>query len=154
MNVPRLGSTVLLLGIKAVLWLMGILFVAVLLFGRAEAADIVVDKSERTLTHAGVTYDIIIGRNPVGHKQRQGDNRTPEGLYRLHKRTCAACDFKRAYVLNYPNRQDRKEGRTGGGILIHGAFPFQQWTAGCIALSQFDQLWAVVPDGATVEVKP
>jgi hypothetical protein len=29
------------------------------------------------------TYSVALGKNPVGHKQRQGDNKTPEGIYKI-----------------------------------------------------------------------
>ena len=124
--------------------------------------SLLVDKSDRELyVIEGVqimhTFPIVIGKNPIGHKRREGDRRTPEGTYRLTRRACPTCIFKRAYALDYPNDHDRREGRTGGGILIHnGVGRFYWWTAGCIALSNadFDRLWRLVPDGSTVTVRP
>lgn len=128
----------------------------------ASTFRLLVDKSDRTLTVTDgeqilAKYPIVIGKNPIGHKRREGDMRTPEGTYRLIKRLCTHCTYKRAFVLDYPNAQDRTQGRTGGGILIHnGVGPFYWWTAGCIALSNqdFDKLWALVPHGVYVEVRP
>ena len=128
----------------------------------ASTFRLLVDKSDRTMRvlNAGVEiahYQVVIGRNPVGHKRHEGDMRTPEGTYRLTKRLCTHCTYKRAFVLDYPNAQDRTQGRTGGGILIHnGVGRFYWWTAGCIALSNadFDKLWALLPTGVYVEVRP
>jgi hypothetical protein len=40
------------------------------------------------------TYKIALGRQPIGHKQVQGDNRTPEELYRIFDKTRIACAIK------------------------------------------------------------
>lgn len=125
------------------------------------AIYVIVDKSDRELFVMDgdavlMKASVVIGRNPAGHKQREGDMRTPEGTYRLTKRACRTCVFKRAFALNYPNRQDRHEGRTGSAILIHGgAGPMYLWTAGCIALTNadFDRLWALVPTGVELVVR-
>ena len=60
--------------------LIPIVFLAVL------ADHIVVDKSDRTLTlvqHGQIikTYKVTFGRQPTGRKEREGDDRTPEGQY-------------------------------------------------------------------------
>ena len=52
------------------------------------ATKIRVDKSERKLyVYAGerllATYRVALGINPAGHKQQEGDRRTPEGRYVL-----------------------------------------------------------------------
>jgi murein L,D-transpeptidase YafK len=51
----------------------------------------VLDKSERRLTmyYQGKlvrTFDVALGKNPVGAKLRRGDGRTPEGLYFIEGR--------------------------------------------------------------------
>src|SRR5687767_8598061 len=58
---------------------------------RMLADSILVDKSDRKLTlyYRGEevkTYDIALGRNPVGDKARRGDGKTPEGLYFIEGR--------------------------------------------------------------------
>lgn len=85
-------------------------------------------------------FDIAIGKDPE-RKRREGDLRTPEGQYfivgRQEKNELNRIYGPLAYVLNYPNTQDKKEGRTGTGIWIHGTapdtIPFQ--TKGCLELS-------------------
>src|SRR4030043_296664 len=52
-----------------------------------EAVDrVIVEESKRTMTllkqdREVRTYKIALGRDPVGAKVMQGDNRTPEGIY-------------------------------------------------------------------------
>ena len=66
---------------------------------------------------------LSIGVGGVG-KQRAGDQRTPLGIYfvteqletsRLHEKYGAT-----AFPLDYPNAWDRRQGRTGDGIWVHG----------------------------------
>jgi hypothetical protein len=62
------------------------------------------------------TYIIGLGQEPVGHKQQQGDNRTPEGNYRIIQKTVGPFDGSNPYLgnrwmrLNYPNNADAKAG--------------------------------------------
>ncbi len=69
-------------------------------------------------------YPIAIGAGLSGPKLAAGDKRTPEGIYfiilRRIKSELNEIYGPLAYVLNYPNEDDRKEGRTGQGIWIHG----------------------------------
>ena len=90
------------------------------------------------------TYAMGIGAQ-AGRKQTAGDKRTPEGLYfiveRKEKRELSSIYGPLAYVLDYPNQQDREEGRTGQGIWIHGTEPdsFPGETKGCLEIAN-DQL--------------
>jgi L,D-peptidoglycan transpeptidase YkuD (ErfK/YbiS/YcfS/YnhG family) len=89
-------------------------------------------------------YEIAVGGGLSGHKVTAGDRRTPEGLYfiliRKEKYELSSIYGPLAYVLNYPNENDKKEGRTGQGIWIHGtqgdAGPVP--TKGCISLANKD----------------
>ncbi len=70
------------------------------------------------------SYKISLGLNPVGHKERAGDFRTPEGTYRLSRRNPRS-DFFLSIQVSYPNDADVKHARrngwdTGGSIMIHG----------------------------------
>jgi hypothetical protein len=64
------------------------------------------------------TYIIGLGQEPIGHKQQQGDNRTPEGNYRIIQKTVgpftgggsSAWLGTRWMRLNYPNNSDAKAG--------------------------------------------
>ncbi len=81
----------------------------------------------------------VMGMNE-GQKKTSGDRRTPEGNYFIIGRKDGwelnAIYGPLAYVLNYPNDDDRKAGRTGEGIWIHGMpeDSSRMVTHGCIVL--------------------
>jgi murein L,D-transpeptidase YafK len=136
---------------------------------------IVVHKKARTmeLTHAGQvikTYKIALGGEPVGPKTRQGDHRTPEGVYVIDSRN-AHSQFHRSLHISYPNAADRERARklgvaTGGDIYIHGlpngygfvgsAHRARDWTDGCVAVTdrEIEEIWGLVEDGTPVEIRP
>jgi hypothetical protein len=112
---------------------------------------IVIDKSAYTLLayRDGLEvgrWPVELGGDPVGAKQRQGDQRTPEGRYTVTwRREQGHTRFYRALLLDYPNAADRAAGRTGSHIEIHGMGTGRRpgtggfnWTLGCIALSNGD----------------
>lgn len=141
-----------------------------------EKADlVVVEKNSKTLSlfkkeRKIASFSVTFGANPVGHKQQEGDERTPEGRYKLdYKKT--ETKYHKAIHISYPNAQDiadaKKRGVSpGGSIMIHGqkqgwgwaAFLTQRfnWTNGCIALSDddLDFVWNVVDVGTPIEIKP
>lgn len=138
------------------------------------AADfLLVDKSDRTLTayFAGepvrVYEGISFGDDPAGHKQFEGDERTPEGRYTIDARNPNSA-YHLSLRISYPNAQDRafaeRLGRSpGGDIFIHGqpnTLPMGRlagdWTDGCIAVSnqEMQELWDAVPDGTPIEIRP
>lgn len=146
--------------------------------GRGHFADkVVVDKSQRRLylMRDGKpfrTYNVSLGIEPEGHKQRQGDNRTPEGRYSISGRN-ARSNFYKALHISYPNLQDRINASRrgwdpGGAIMIHGepngarfanlrgAVRGEDWTQGCIAVSNMavDEIWRYVTDGTPIEILP
>lgn len=113
-------------------------------------------------------YAIALGFAPAGDKERQGDGRTPEGLYKVDRRNDGSA-FHLSLGLDYPQPEDRARARAGGydpggDIMIHGqpnALPDDaqvpgDWTAGCIALTnaQIREIWAVTPIGTLVEILP
>jgi len=140
----------------------------------ARADRIVVVKSQRTLTllRAGQplrVYPVALGRVPGGAKERAGDRKTPEGLYRIveHKRASA---FRRALRVSYPEDRDLARAQRlgvdpGGDIMVHGLHNGLgwigrlhrrfDWTAGCIAVTdaEIDQIYAAVPDGTPIEIR-
>ncbi|MGB0711933.1 MAG: L,D-transpeptidase family protein [Gammaproteobacteria bacterium] len=107
--------------------------VELLNLGEATQHAVLVDKSENRLylfkrDHEGVPlrvadYYISTGR-AQGDKQIRGDLKTPEGVYFIRKfipdRKLASKYGRGAYTLNYPNALDRKQGKTGYGIWLHG----------------------------------
>jgi murein L,D-transpeptidase YafK len=142
----------------------------------AEKADMVrVVKSEKRLyllkeNEVFASYPVKFGANPEGHKQEQGDERTPEGRYFLtYKNSNSA--FYRSIHISYPNALDQENARSlgvdpGGDIMIHGqangwewaAFVTQlvNWTDGCIALtnSNMDLVWDSIESGTPIEILP
>ena len=143
--------------------------------GDVSADEIVVSKSERKLylIREGEilrSYPIALGRNPEGHKEREGDLRTPEGSYLIDWRKHDS-DFYLALHISYPNDQDRRAARRrgvdpGGMIMIHGLpnepkYPRRDylrsdWTDGCIAVSNaaMIDLWLSVPDQTPITILP
>jgi murein L,D-transpeptidase YafK len=144
-------------------------------FGPVKADLVIVHKAARNLQllHAGrviATYRIALGRDPEGPKRREGDGRTPEGVYTLDWRN-ANSNFYRSLHVSYPREWDdlraaRWGVSPGGEIMIHGlpngvsaervGHPYVDWTDGCIALTndQMDELWARVDDGTTIIIYP
>ena len=140
-----------------------------------QADNILVNKSHKTLQlqKNGLTFavfKIALGKNPVGHKQQQGDSRTPEGVYFIEAKKADSAFYK-ALKISYPNTADRARAKQmkrspGGQIMIHGqkngyawgAYVMQQrnWTEGCIALSNqdLDKVWQAVQVGTRIEILP
>lgn len=141
----------------------------------ARADRVVVDKSERMLflyNDGGLlrSYTVSLGRNPRGHKQEEGDSRTPEGLYTVDYRNRNSA-FHLSLHISYPNSRDTDRARArgvspGGDIMIHG-LPnglgdaerhrlARDWTDGCVAVlnSEIEDIWRLVPDGTPIEILP
>lgn len=134
---------------------------------------IVVEKAARRMVlYQGDTalrsYDIALGFAPEGHKEREGDGRTPEGIFRIDRRN-EWSGYHLSLGLDYPQASDRARAAAGGyspggDIMIHGqpnslpdaAMLRGDWTAGCIALSnaQMSEVWAATTLGTVVEVRP
>lgn len=114
-------------------------------------------------------YHVALGANPQGHKQQEGDKRTPEGTYTLdYKKEDSA--FYRSMHISYPNKKDienaKKRGVSPGGfIMIHGQ-PNRlgwlstmnqnfNWTDGCIALTnkEMDEFMDLVAVGTKIQIE-
>lgn len=139
------------------------------------ANRILVEKSKRTMTLFSDqrmlrTYSISLGPNPEGHKQQEGDGRTPEGIYWIDWRNPQS-KYHLSLHISYPNAEDTQAAAVrgvspGGDIMIHGlpngvgvigkVHLAKDWTAGCIAVTnaEIEEIWAAVPDGAEVEIRP
>ncbi|MEP7299426.1 MAG: L,D-transpeptidase family protein [Burkholderiales bacterium] len=92
------------------------------------------------------SYYVSLGRLGLD-KRTEGDQRTPLGVYFVTSKLNATQlkDFYGvgALPLNYPNEYDRREGRTGGGIWLHGvardAYAREpRATDGCVVLANED----------------
>jgi hypothetical protein len=141
-----------------------------------ESADrILVKKSARRLyllrsNRVLAEYPIRLGLNPHGPKLREGDFRTPEGVYELSRRNQHS-DFFLSLEVSYPNAADRDRARQngvkpGGLIMIHGQpntprkspdyYASNDWTDGCIAVSNSDMvdIWLRTSMGTTIEILP
>lgn len=136
---------------------------------------VTVNKSRRELLliKAGkvvATYHVALGGEPVGKKQREGDQRTPEGRYWLDSKNAHSAYYK-SFHISYPNRDDRANARklrvsAGSHVMIHGqkngygwaASETQKydWTLGCIALSNedMDKMWQLVDAGTPILIYP
>lgn len=140
---------------------------------RVDLVRVVKSEARLYLVSAGnvVThFPVAFGANPDGHKQQEGDERTPEGRYLLDYKK-ADSTYYRAIRISYPNEEDRRRAKAlgvspGGQIMIHGQrnglgwlSPITQlfnWTDGCIALSNsdMDHVWNAVEVGTTVLIEP
>jgi murein L,D-transpeptidase YafK len=140
-----------------------------------KADRIVVFKSERRLMllrgeQVLRVYRVALGRNAIGDKIKEGDERTPEGDYVVDSRL-GDSRFYRALHISYPNWYDRNRAEflgvePGGAIMIHGlpndvpkdyvGHPRIDWTNGCIAVTnrEIDEIWAMVEDGTEINIYP
>jgi murein L,D-transpeptidase YafK len=137
------------------------------------ADRIVVAKQAHTLTlyrqgKVLKTYRVALGRGGIGPKLQAGDNRVPEGVYRIVGRNPQSA-FYRSLRVGYPTPEQIRQAQArgvspGGDIMVHGIRnglgwigPLQQqidWTKGCIAVTdrEIDEIWREVPDGTTIEI--
>ena len=105
-------------------------------------------------------YTISLGSNPLGHKQQQGDQRTPEGIYKLKHRNPQSKYYK-SILMSYPSERDRRRAEArgvdpGGDLAIHGLpvrtkeeewdYIERDWTDGCIAVTndEMEEIWHLV----------
>lgn len=142
---------------------------------KGPADKVLIEKKKRRLLlikdgKALKSYRIALGENPEGPKERQGDNRTPEGFYVIDARNRDS-RYHLSLHISYPNGRDRKRARAlgvspGGNIMIHGirngfsavgdAHTGSDWTNGCIAVTdgEIEEIERLVPDGTIVEIRP
>jgi murein L,D-transpeptidase YafK len=129
------------------------------------------------------SFEVGLGFTPEGDKEREGDGRTPEGVFYVARRIPAS-SFYRAFLISYPDAADAERGlrlgligrgerdrilaaqkacelppqhtRLGGMIEVHGKGGGSDWTLDCVGLEDaaVDRLWAALPAGATVVVLP
>ena len=149
---------------------------------------VVINKSARNvaLCDSGevlANFNVGLGFAPLGDKQREGDGKTPEGVFYIPRRLPNS-QYYRAFLLSYPDAGDSSRGYStglidadernridaaqsacveppqhtglGGLIEIHGFGGGADWTWGCAALGndEIDQIWALVDVGDTVVVLP
>jgi len=128
-------------------------------------------------------YMVGLGTQPVGHKLREGDGRTPEGTYYVCMKNTNS-KFHMSLGLSYPGTADAARGlregiisrvehdaivaaikagqqplwntALGGEICIHGNGAGSDWTQGCIALDNknIEKIFKLVPLGTPVTILP
>ncbi|WP_408998015.1 L,D-transpeptidase family protein [Syntrophus buswellii] len=116
------------------------------------------------------TYKIALGKDPNGPKEREGDNKTPEGTYIIDSRNRDS-KYHLSLHISYPNERDKNRAKKmgvspGGNIMIHGiknGFSWIgdfhrgfDWTNGCIAVTdeEIEEIARLVPNGTTVDIRP
>jgi murein L,D-transpeptidase YafK len=110
------------------------------------------------------SYDIALGFAPEGHKQFEGDGKTPEGLYYISYKNPKS-RYHLSLGVSYPNEADlafaEAAGKPpGGDIMIHGG-PNEKtgqrdWTWGCVALSdkEIEVVYSMVKPGTPIFILP
>lgn len=111
------------------------------------------------------TYSVGLGFAPEGHKQFEGDGRTPEGSYVIDRRNPNSI-YHLSIGISYPNAADTAYAKArglspGGDIFIHGGprpgidpTDVVDWTAGCISVTdrQIEEIYAMVKDGTPIDI--
>ncbi len=142
---------------------------------KVKVDQIIVLKSKRKLqlVYKGEKvkqYSISLGGNPVGHKQFEGDQKTPEGEYFINGKNPKSKYYKNLGI-SYPNASDKayakKLGKSpGGAIKIHGLpndkpwlgklHLLKDWTYGCIAVTnkQMEEIYRNVDVGTKIKILP
>jgi len=141
------------------------------------AAKIVVVKSKRVLVLFDENGEVLsrhrisLGKNPVGTKLKEGDYKTPEGIYSIVDIRTDPKYYKEI-LISYPNEEDRRRSRElgfnpGGGITFHAQVPWNwdghgddytlehDWTIGCMAMTNrgMDDVWSRVDKNTVVEIR-
>lgn len=133
-----------------------------------EVTRLVINKGEREMflyhnRRVLKRYDVDLGFAPAGHKEFEGDGKTPEGEYHIDRRNPDSA-FHLSLGVSYPNEQDiafaRAHGKSpGGDIFIHGepsllGFLKPDWTAGCIAVAnrEIEDVYAMVRTGTPITI--
>ena len=139
------------------------------------ADKVLVDKSDRKMwllqgKNRYREYVISLGDNPIGHKQQEGDEKTPEGLYKIDYRNPNS-SYHLSLHITYPSAEDKARAKElgvspGGNIFIHGlpngmgalgfGFKKRDWTDGCIAVNnkEIEEIWSLVKNGTPIEILP
>ncbi|MEM6482251.1 MAG: L,D-transpeptidase family protein [Pseudomonadota bacterium] len=136
-----------------------------------DVTQIVVNKGARNmfLYHGNTMlkeYEVELGFTAEGHKQFEGDGKTPEGDYMIDRRNPNS-NFHLSLGVSYPNYEDRafaaaKGKHPGGDIFIHGqpnwaarrANLGPDWTAGCIAVEnkEMEVIYAMIRNGTPIRI--
>ncbi len=116
------------------------------------------------------SYKIALGFAPVGHKEQEGDGKTPEGIYCVSAKYPQS-QFYLALQVSYPDKNDQKNARekgvsAGGQIMIHGLgkdFSWlgklhanRDWTLGCVAVTneEIKEIYDASTTATKIEIRP
>jgi murein L,D-transpeptidase YafK len=138
-----------------------------------QADLVVVSKAQRSmrLLRNGLPirdYKVALGASPIGHKQREGDERTPEGRYAIDWRNPRSSAYLSLHI-SYPAPADVARAtaaaeKPGGNIMIHGMIDgwgflgawhvLWDWTDGCLAVTneEMREIWSLVPNGTPIQI--
>lgn len=114
-------------------------------------------------------YRISLGFSPVGSKEKEGDGKTPEGIYQLIRNP--GTKHPLGYMITYPTliqtaEANKRDVDPGFDVLIHGFSAAtknqtadhwkEDWTCGCIAMTDEELLEVreLVPFGSSIEILP
>jgi murein L,D-transpeptidase YafK len=148
--------------------------------GPVGSVSIVIDKSDYSLSvydQKGwyATYPVVFGNNSLEDKKMEGDNNTPEGIFRISSKKFHD-KWARFMGIDYPTKEswDKFKARKqrgeipasasiGGGVGIHGTFPhedfvidrYKNWTMGCISMKrdEVNELYTYTPVGTQVTIR-
>ena len=114
---------------------------------------------------------VSLGKNPIGQKQEQGDNRTPEGEFFIHRKLCSP-KYYRSLCISYPRPEDIANAKVkgvnpGGAVTIHAQPTWnangkgdsytlsRNWTQGCVAVTNdaMKELWYAVREGVPITIR-
>jgi len=117
------------------------------------------------------TIPVSLGKNPIGQKQEQGDNRTPEGEFFIHRKLCSP-KYYRSLCISYPRPEDIANAKAkgvnpGGAVTIHAQPTWnangkgdsytlsRNWTQGCVAVTNdaMKELWYAVREGVPITIR-
>ncbi len=115
-------------------------------------------------------YRVSLGKNPIGHKNFEGDMKTPEGSYIINDKNPNS-GYHRNLGISYPNEKDKEFAKSlgkspGGDIKIHGLRNgtgflgkfqrYKDWTLGCIAVTnaEIEELFDRVEIGTPIQINP
>jgi murein L,D-transpeptidase YafK len=126
---------------------------------------------------------VSLGFAPDGDKQAEGDGRTPEGEFYIFTKN-EKSKYHLSLAISYPGDGDARRGLSaglispaehddivravearnkppqdtalGGDVYIHGGGTHEDWTRGCIAVTNedMDEIFHAVPVGASVSIVP
>lgn len=142
-----------------------------------KAHKMVVVKAKRVLVLFNQEGEVLsrhrvsLGENPIGTKLKQGDKKTPEGIYGIRD-IRGDKKYYKEILIDYPREKDKKRSKAlgfnpGGGITFHAQVPWNwngsgddytlsnDWTNGCIALTNhgMNTVLGMIDNDTIVEIR-